>query len=67
VADGWQAWEKRQDDAVNGALDQNFKLFLERVAAATGVELPTGETITEEERAGPPVRRPPQGHRDLPR
>jgi hypothetical protein len=46
---------------VNGALDQNFKLFLERVAAATGVELPTGETITEEEIAGPPVQETPTG------
>jgi hypothetical protein len=59
--EGWKAWEKRQDDMTNGALDQNFKLFLERVAAATGVELPTGETITEEQIAGPPVQETPTG------
>jgi hypothetical protein len=57
---GWQAWEKRQDDAVNGALDLNFKLFLERVAAKTGVELPTGETITEAD-IGAPVKETPTG------
>lgn len=59
--EGWKQWEKRQDDMTNGALDQNFKLFLERVAAATGVKLPTGETITEEELAGPPVEETPTG------
>jgi hypothetical protein len=57
---GWQGWEKRQDDMTNGALDQNFKLFLERVAAATGVELPTGETITEAD-VGAPVEETPTG------
>lgn len=41
--DGWQGWEKRMDDATNGALDGALQTFLERVADKTGVPLPSDE------------------------
>lgn len=36
---GWQAWEKRLDDATNGALDSNFKAFLEQVAEKLDISI----------------------------
>lgn len=36
---GWQAWEKRLDDATNGALDDNFKRFLEQVAEKLDISI----------------------------
>lgn len=53
--DGWQQYEKQINDATHGALDLNFKLFLERVAAKTGVPLPTGEVLAEGQVAGADV------------
>jgi hypothetical protein len=41
---GWRAWEARQDKNTQYALNESYKLFLENVAAKTGVKLP-GEII----------------------
>jgi hypothetical protein len=43
---GWQAWEKRTDDAANGALDESFKRFLEQVAEKTGISLDPDSDVT---------------------
>lgn len=37
---GWQQWEARQDQATQYALNEHYKIFLETVAAKTGVKLP---------------------------
>jgi hypothetical protein len=49
---GWQAWEKRTDDATNGALSEEFQRFLEAVAGKTGVPMP-GDGASIEDFRGP--------------
>lgn len=57
---GWQAWEKRTDDAANGALDESFKRFLEQVAEKTGVSLdPDATSGLQELAVGGSATKPP--------
>jgi hypothetical protein len=37
---GWQDWERRTDDATNGALTAEFQSFLEQLGEKAGVPLP---------------------------